>query len=257
MTNIYVGTSEYEELAGIPQYMEQSAGLQLIGLLNLFLAQHGYRLTVNEAIRSRDRQKMLRDAYEHYLTYGSPWAALAAALYYSTHDPANGAGAADLGGPGGRALTAAEHAWLVANGPLYGVIWTGRTFSTSEWWHFNAYRSRASVLVPVGTTPTPTATPAATVKPAAAPIDGDDMKLILISTPTPDSVIKGGTYNWIWNPNPAERQGGIKNLNARQLALVEDLVKKGEVIKYGKQPASTLDGWTFLGNDGQYYPHPS
>ncbi|WP_394254691.1 M15 family metallopeptidase [Pseudoclavibacter helvolus] len=42
----------------------------------------------------------------------------------------------DLGWPLNNSLTE-QHAWFVANAPRFGWVWTGRTFSQVEAWHFD------------------------------------------------------------------------------------------------------------------------
>jgi hypothetical protein len=132
---------------GVMQTMADVPGRQVLELKRRFHLQFGYELEVNEGIRSRPRQEKLRAAYLHYVQFGSPWAALAAALYYSTHD-ASRAGAADLGTRGGEVLTVTEHQFVVDQGAVLGVIWTGQFFSRPEWWHFDVDMSRATQIAP-------------------------------------------------------------------------------------------------------------
>jgi hypothetical protein len=179
-TWIYVGTSRLAgRTFGLPQYLAGQAGWQLIGIFNEFEAIRGYRPTVNEGKRSRADQALLRAAYEHYVRYGTPWAALAAALYFSTHDEENHGNAADIGGPDGEPLSEDDHALLIEIGAKYGLVWTGRWFSTQEWWHFNVYPEQASVLVAAGTQITGTAPdPADTTTPHE---EDDDVKTLFIA----------------------------------------------------------------------------
>jgi hypothetical protein len=144
MDTIYVGTSELPgRTFGKPQIMELGAGLQVIGLLAKRTALGLSRITVNEGIRSRPDQDLCWADYQNGTGPRAAWP------YTSIHDPSRG-GAVDFGGAGGAVLTDEEHAWLVANGPAYGVTWTGAGFG--EWWHFEAVRAGARIIVPAQTT---------------------------------------------------------------------------------------------------------
>lgn len=155
-----VGPSSYGSLRGTTQYVTDAAtAAQVNALIEESKTEPAFGdavLSVNEGNRSRPRQRQLRTAYEAYRAGRGPWAALAAILYTSTHDESRGNGI-DFGVtyPDGsnRALTAAQHSWLVNRGRLRGLIWTGREFETPESWHFNGDGSRAVIA--------PTAAPAA------------------------------------------------------------------------------------------------
>lgn len=152
MTTIYVGTSALAgRTFGKRQVMSLQPGLQVIGWMNELERLLHYRLTISEANRSRPDQRLMRNAFEHYETFGSPWAALAAPCFTSTHDEKTHGDAVDMAGPGGRKLTQYEHDLTIDVGRRFGIIWTGETFPSQEWWHFNAYPDRASIIVPRGT----------------------------------------------------------------------------------------------------------
>jgi len=142
MADIAVGTSEYSSLRGKTQWAEMRAGLQLLALL-AFIAPMlpGYRVTVNEARRSRADQLSFWNAYRTFVRYGRPWAAVAAVPYTSKHDSGL---AFDLGGPGGSVISDAAHAFLVKYGPRFGIHWIGKNFG--EKWHFEYVPGTASVL---------------------------------------------------------------------------------------------------------------
>lgn len=147
MSPTYIGTSKLPgRTFGKRQVMTNTLGAwQVIGLFNFIQKKYGWRPTVNEGDRSRPDQAYMRD---QYLYHGG---ALAAALYYSTHDPINYGDGLDIGGPTGAALTVTEHNILVNEGAAYGLFWTGRGFSRPEWWHFNIYPASATIKVPAGT----------------------------------------------------------------------------------------------------------
>jgi hypothetical protein len=141
MADIFVGNSEYDNLTGKPQYAEERAGLQLLALLAYIAPMlGGYRITINEARRSRADQDKFWNAYVRFLA-GGPWAAVAAKPYRSKHDSGL---AFDLGGPNGRVITDAAHALLVKYGPAYGIHWIGKNFG--EKWHFEYVPGTASIL---------------------------------------------------------------------------------------------------------------
>lgn len=133
-----VGKSSYPGLKGVTQYVaDASVAAQVASLCYEFdtqVARGGDRLTVNEGIRSRERQAYL---YNQYLYHGG---ALAASPYTSTHDHTRGS-ALDFGitRPDGsnRALTSDEFAWLHAHAPRRGILWTGANFIRVEPWHHN------------------------------------------------------------------------------------------------------------------------
>lgn len=146
-----VGVSKYGApgdgaVFGVAQLMANPQANQILELKRRFFIAFGYELEANEAIRSRPRQSLLYSRYEAYL-HGGPYAALAAYPYTSTHD-ATRSGAVDFGARGGQALSTTEHQWLVDNGPVLGVFWTGRDFSTPEWWHFDVDLTRAEQIAP-------------------------------------------------------------------------------------------------------------
>lgn len=154
MADIAVGTSEYQNLRGRTQWAEMRAGLQLLALL-AFIAPMlgGYRITINEARRSRPDQLKFWNAYQVFRRYGRPWAAVAAVPYTSKHDSGL---AFDLAGPGGSVISDAAHALLVKYGPRFGIHWIGRNFG--EKWHFEYVPGTASVLAS-NISPVPIKTP--------------------------------------------------------------------------------------------------
>lgn len=147
-----IGVSSFGNLKGSEQFMEESAARQLNKVNRLFEDHFGYGFSPNEGVRSQERQTQLWNDWVAYRN-GGAWAPLAAFPFSSTHDPSRGS-AVDIGVTGAdgnsRALTLSEHDWLETNGPQYGLIWTGGdpSFMTpSEWWHFNVYPERASIIV--------------------------------------------------------------------------------------------------------------
>jgi hypothetical protein len=170
-----VGRSSYGDLRGVEQFVSTAnIAAQVASLALEFDTQfpgareRGDRLTVNEGIRSRPRQKMLRDAWEHYQRAGYPWAALAAALYFSTHDESRGS-ALDFGitqaDGTNRAMTRAEAEWVHVHGAARGVRWTGQFFNPQEQWHHNG--GYPATLPPIPGAPLP-----GTV--AAPPVEEED-----------------------------------------------------------------------------------
>lgn len=133
-----VGKSSYPDLKGVEQYVATGdVAAQVASLCFEFdtqVAKGGDRLTVNEGIRSRERQDYL------YALFLSGRGALAANPYTSTHDHTRGS-ALDFGVtmPNGqnRALSQAEFDWLHAQAPKRGIRWTGAGFSRVEPWHHN------------------------------------------------------------------------------------------------------------------------
>ena len=102
--------------------------------------ERGDRLTVNEGIREKRRMEILRAAWETYLRNGTPFAALAAALYFSTHREEIGS-ALDFGittkDGSNRAMTAGEAEWVHQHGVPRGIVHTGARFNPPESWHHN------------------------------------------------------------------------------------------------------------------------
>jgi hypothetical protein len=142
-----VGKSSYGDLRGVEQFVSTPiVALQIASLCYEFDTQfpgartRGDRLTVNEGIRSKARMRLLRSAWETFLRYGTPWAALAAALYFSTHREEIGT-AVDFGitqkDGSNRAMTAAEAAWVHGHGVPRGILHTGGSFNPPESWHHN------------------------------------------------------------------------------------------------------------------------
>ncbi len=134
-----VGKSSYPDLRGQTQYVATAEiAAQVASLCYEFdtqVAKGGDRLTVNEGIRSRERQN-----YLYYTVYLQQHGALAAYPYTSTHDHTRGS-ALDFGitRPDGsnRALTSAEFDWLHRQAPRRGIRWTGASFIRVEPWHHN------------------------------------------------------------------------------------------------------------------------
>ncbi|MFJ3383990.1 MULTISPECIES: hypothetical protein [unclassified Curtobacterium] len=147
-------------------------------------AERGDRLTVNEGIREKPRQVSLRAAWEHYRDYGSPWAALAAALYTSTHRPEIGS-ALDFGitqaDGTNRAMTEAEAQWVHDRGVRRGIVWTGRLFVPQERWHHNG--GYVATIAPIAGVNQPGAPlPTTTVTAAAKPPVQEDTMLAIKNT---------------------------------------------------------------------------
>jgi len=148
-----VGPSSYGELAGLTQHVTNAEVAEQVNTLieeSRAVFANGAFLSVNEGNRSRLRQAYLRRKWRAYRA-GGPWAALAAALFFSTHDESRG-NALDFGvtnaDGSNRSLTMSEHAWLVARGRERGIVWTGGDpsfMSPSELWHFNGYPERATI----------------------------------------------------------------------------------------------------------------
>lgn len=89
----------------------------MLALIAFIATRPGCRwLTVNEGRRTRARQRTLRARWEAFLR-GGHYAPLAAVLHLSRHDEVNHSNAADLGGPDGESLNAAEIAALKEYGP--------------------------------------------------------------------------------------------------------------------------------------------
>lgn len=140
-----VGKSSYPDLYNEMQYVASLAVANQVASLcyefDTQVAKNGDRLTVNEGIRSIERQILL---YNRYLHQGG---ALAATVYpgpppkgTSTHDPSRGS-ALDFGITSAdgvnRALTQAEFDWLHMRAPYRGILWTGANFVRVEPWHHN------------------------------------------------------------------------------------------------------------------------
>lgn len=144
-----VGKSSYPDLKGIEQFVESLAVANQVASLcyefDTQVAKDGDRLTVNEGIRSRERQAYL---YNQYLYHGG---ALAANPYTSTHDSSRGSaldfGITDKNG-NNRALTQAEFDWLHMRAPYRGIKWTGAGFARVEQWHHNGGYAAAVAPIP-------------------------------------------------------------------------------------------------------------
>lgn len=142
-----VGKSSYPDIKGQMQFVASAAiAAQVASLCYEFdtiVAKNGDRLTVNEGIRSRDRQVLL---YRNWINKvpGATLAAFASwgppARFTSTHDESRGS-ALDFGitraDGSNRALTSAEFAWLHGRAPERGIRWTGAGFARVEPWHHN------------------------------------------------------------------------------------------------------------------------
>lgn len=172
-----VGLSHYGELSGVEQYMQVYAARRIKALIDKIATLPGCRrITVNEGRRTRVRQQNLYTAYEAYLR-GGPWAALAAVPFTSRHDEVAHGNAADLGGPNGEALNAAELAAIDTYGPGLGVTHMGLLFNPVETWHVEALMTPFAYSAPASSGATPIA-PAAHLNPQ----NGDDMFAIQIGT---------------------------------------------------------------------------
>jgi hypothetical protein len=210
-----VGPSSYGELAGLTQYVTNAEVAEQVNTLieeSRAVFANGAFLSVNEGNRSRLRQAYLRRKWEAYRA-GGPWAALAAALYFSTHDQSRG-NALDFGvtnaDGSNRSLTMSEHAWLVARGRERGIVWTGGdpTFmSPSELWHFNGYPERATI-------------PPKPVAPEPSKEDDDMIHVLFLKAANGGRGIVGSGYNQ-----------AFKSLNERDrvMAPLYRLNKQGEV----------------------------
>jgi hypothetical protein len=148
-----VGLSSFDDDSstspfGKVQYVtDEAAAAQVRSLIWEFaqtpFAEDGDRLSVNEAVRERPRQRQLRDDWDAYVArgYRPPVASLAARCYLSTHDYTRGSGldfGITMANGKNRAMTAAEAQWVHDNGPRRGIRWTGRDFRPQESWHHNA-----------------------------------------------------------------------------------------------------------------------
>lgn len=170
---ISVGFSHYGQLRGVEQFMQVYAGRRILHLIDLIAKEPGCRrLTVNEGRRSRARQRQYRKAYLDYLAGRGPYAPLAAALYFSRHDEVNHGNAADLGGPDGSAINAAEQAAIRKFANVVGILYTGPSFSPPELWHVEALTSPYSYT---STAAADKPRPVPTVTPAHQTSNGDDM----------------------------------------------------------------------------------
>ncbi len=147
-----VGKSSYPDLKGQTQYVASlEVARQVASLCYEFdtqVAKNGDRLTVNEGIRSRERQN-----YLYYTVYLKENGALAAYPYTSTHDSTRGSaldfGITDRNG-NNRALSPAEFDWLHGRAPRRGIAWTGANFIRVEPWHHNGgYAASVAPIVGV------------------------------------------------------------------------------------------------------------
>ena len=131
MPLLFIQNSPY--LGGAPQHLQAEAGRQYIGLMNEVTEALGYHCPMNEGVRTRADQRAKLAAYQAYRQGKGPWAPVAASpLYTSNHDEQR-AGAADVGCPGGRALSRAEHDLIKQLGPAWG--WEADHVA-GEPWHF-------------------------------------------------------------------------------------------------------------------------
>lgn len=150
-----VGVSSFGDLRGVEQFVaSEDVAAQVRSLCHEFntqVAKNGDRLTVNEGIRSRERQQALYEAWKTYQKYGRPYASLAANPYTSTHDHTRGS-ALDFGitraDGTNRALTQAEFDWLHTNGVRRGIRWTGANFRPVEQWHHNGGYTATAPPIP-------------------------------------------------------------------------------------------------------------
>ncbi len=155
-----VGKSSYPDLKGQTQYVASlEVARQVASLCYEFdtqVAKNGDRLTVNEGIRSRERQMYLRT---QYLYHGGALAAYCSydprpeGTWTSTHDASRGSalafGITDRNG-NNRALTPAEFDWLHGRAPRRGIAWTGANFIRVEPWHHNGgYAASVAPIVGV------------------------------------------------------------------------------------------------------------
>lgn len=165
-----IGFSRFGALNGVEQFLtDATAAAQFNSLAHDFDATRsdGVRLVANEGLRSRERQRMLRTAYETYLRDGHPFANLAAPLFFSYHDEETRGVAADVGTIDKHGVyrqpTAAEFAWIHARAAMRGFIWTGADFRPVEVWHIEGGHPAKLAPIPgvrVAGSPIPAPTPA-------------------------------------------------------------------------------------------------
>jgi len=117
-------------LGGAVQFMRPEPGRQWVALQNQVTEELGYHLPLNEGVRSFADQVRKRQAYEAYRAGRGPWAPLAAIPGTSNHDEKR-PGAADHGGPGGRARTSTEKTVVDRLAPEYG--WRPDTVPGEPW----------------------------------------------------------------------------------------------------------------------------
>lgn len=129
-----VGRSRYKgDTNGVEQFLTKPAANRVLDLIELVSLEPGCRrLTVNEGRRTRPRQLDLWNRWKAGTGY------LAAVPYTSRHDELKHGNAADLGGPDGEALNAAERAAVARLGPTVGVDFAGLRFEPPEPWHVEA-----------------------------------------------------------------------------------------------------------------------
>ncbi len=141
-------------------YAEPNTARGYEGMNVAFTKQFGYSLPVTEAGRTKNRQTYLYQGYKAH----KPGFNLAALPGTSIHEKGR---AIDFGGRCA-IIGTAEHNWLIANGPKWGFIWTGKTFSQVEPWHFEQ-----NGLVIASTS----STPIVADKPKPTPKDDDMIQL--------------------------------------------------------------------------------
>ncbi len=168
-----VGPSSYADLKGVEQYCALEHHADQFNSLAFEFDERpeskaaGIRLSVNEAIRSDERQDEFWDDWQHYLKYGTPWAALAAKPYTSRHRRQIGT-AFDIGitmaDGTNRAPTAEEWAVIHALAARRGIRHTGASFIPREEWHHDAgyaesvppYPNARIAMSPLTAAPAPT-----------------------------------------------------------------------------------------------------
>lgn len=137
-------------LGGAMQYLQLEAGRQYIGMMNEVTETLGYHCPINEGVRSRADQAAKLAAYQAYRAGRGPWAPLAASpLYTSNHDESR-QGAADIGGPGGRALSAGEYSVIARIGPAWG--WEMGHVKNEPWHNTYVGVPRGGKVAPAGWT---------------------------------------------------------------------------------------------------------
>lgn len=203
-----VGVSSFGALRGVTQYVTSAAvALQVRSLIveSRAVFAGGAVLSVNEGVRSRPDQASKLAAWQAYRA-GGPWAPLAASpLYTSTHDEAKGS-ALDFGVtmPDGsnRAMTMSEQSWVVQQGALRGIRWTGRDFRpTPESWHFNG--GFPASLPPL---------PADVLDAGAAPPAPEEDEMHIISCPKGQLLVDNGQPIALGSPDEVKAllRAGIK-----------------------------------------------
>ncbi len=144
MADLPVGVSEYGDLRGVMQTLQDEAGRQFIAWMNeahrLLGRTKATALTINEGRRPRARCELLWNQY-----VARDFAAPRVATLYTSNHLAGTAG--DIGGPGAAVLTSTELAVLHSTCEAFGWFPTGLGFG--ELWHFD-YLGGATKIAKTG-----------------------------------------------------------------------------------------------------------